>query len=161
MSSDERPPSKSQVKRDLLTLQDLAEAVAKLTPTELDGLRLPLRFRAALNDYNALSNLPAKRRQLQFLGKLLREVHQEPLHEAVARGRGKAAVNTRTLKLAEQWRTRLLKDDEGWRAWCALHGESADLRSQLVDARIERERGAAGPQAKKLFGAVLSALQQN
>ena len=65
------PPSKSQVKRDMIGIQKLGEDLTTLGKKQLDKLPISDSLRAALNEYSRLPNShEARRRQLQFIGKV-------------------------------------------------------------------------------------------
>ena len=60
-------------------------------------------------------------RQLQYVGKLMREVDDAPLREAVAESKLGSARDTLMLHEAERWRDELVADDEAltrWRTTC-------------------------------------------
>lgn len=69
-----RPPSKSQRKREATALQDLGERMVKLTPAQLQRLPLPDDVRDAVRAAHAMPQRGARKRQLQFIGKLMRRL---------------------------------------------------------------------------------------
>jgi len=69
--------SRSQRKRDSTALQVLGEQLASLAPPQWDGLPLPPELRSALEEYRRLSNREARRRHLQYIGRLMREAQKE------------------------------------------------------------------------------------
>ena len=100
--------SRSAKKRQSSALQDLGAELTKLPVNELDRLPLTPDLLEALRLYARISNREGKRRQLQFIGRLMREVDAGPLAEAIeARKNGQQADAAR-LHLAEQWREKLL-----------------------------------------------------
>ncbi len=84
--ADQHPfrPSKSQLKREATALQTLGERLVALPMVQLDNLPLPLDLRDALLLARRISSRSAKRRQLQLVGKLMRQVDVDPIREALA-----------------------------------------------------------------------------
>ena len=91
-------PSKSQRKRDMHALQDLGEQLTGLSPARLDRLPLPENLREAIDMAARMKRGEAQRRQLQYLGRLMRSVDAGPIREALAsleiedRARARAAT---------------------------------------------------------------------
>ena len=84
--------SRSAKKRQSSALQDLGAELTKLPVNELDRLPLTPDLLEALRLYTRISNREGKRRQLQFIGRLMREVDAGPLAEAIeARKNGQQA----------------------------------------------------------------------
>lgn len=69
-----RPPSKSQRKREATTLQDLGGALVKLTSTQLKQVPLSDELLAAIKAAQTMPQRGAHKRQLQFIGKLMRRL---------------------------------------------------------------------------------------
>src|SRR3954453_7971311 len=102
------PPSKSQRKRAMHDLQALGERLIALDPARLAQLELPERLADALVQARGITRHEARRRQMQFIGKLMRDVDPEPLKAALARWQqGPDADRARFAQL-EQWRDRML-----------------------------------------------------
>src|SRR5215510_178786 len=71
------PISKTQRKRQMLKLQALGEALTVLTEAQLAELELPERLLDALVAAKRVQKFGARRRQLQYIGRLMREVDAE------------------------------------------------------------------------------------
>ncbi|WP_276818914.1 ribosome biogenesis factor YjgA [Mailhella massiliensis] len=69
--------SRSQKKRDSSALQEVGERLAKIPAVKRARLPLPEDLRDALDEYDRLSGHEARRRQLQFIGRLMREAGEE------------------------------------------------------------------------------------
>ena len=140
--------SRSAKKRQSSALQDLGAELTKLPVNELDRLPLTPDLLEALRLYARISNREGKRRQLQFIGRLMREVDAGPLAEAIeARKNGQQADAAR-LHLAEQWREKLLSAAEAdvedlLAAFPWPDAEAAgrpELEKLLAEARKEDDR---------------------
>jgi len=75
-------PSKSQRKREVHALQELGEELVKLSPHRLTLLPLPSELLQAIKEAQMLSSHGAIRRQLQYIGRLMREIDVEPIQAA-------------------------------------------------------------------------------
>ena len=143
---DERP-SKTQRKKASHDLQDLGEALVALPDDRLDGLAVDETLIEAIREYKRTRTHEGKRRQMQYIGKLMRRTDPEPLREAVAAmqlGRAKDAL---ALHEAERWRTELIADDAALTRWTADHPE-ADLQQLRSLVRAARKDAAAAPEQR-------------
>jgi len=70
------PPSKSQRKREATALQDLGEHLVKLTSAQLNTVPLPEELLAAVRMAQAISQRGGRKRQLQYIGKLMRRLEE-------------------------------------------------------------------------------------
>ncbi|NCN88565.1 MAG: DUF615 domain-containing protein, partial [Gallionella sp.] len=70
----ELPPSKTKVKKQMHDLQDLGKQLTELPKEKWRALDLPEALLEALADYKRISKFGAQKRQLQYIGKLMREV---------------------------------------------------------------------------------------
>jgi ribosome-associated protein len=133
-------PSKSQLKRESHELQRLGEALAQLPDDRLGPLALPEALYDALLEYRRTRSHEGRRRQLQYVGKLMREVDPAPLRDAVAASRLGSARDTLRLHEAERWRDALLAGaDDALTRWLNEHpaADAQRLRSLLRAAQRE------------------------
>jgi ribosome-associated protein len=105
---------------------------------------MPDSLRLALQELKRTRSHEGRRRQLQYVGKLMRRADAQPLREAVAAQQLAPARETYALHEAERWRDRLLASDEDLTEWLALHPESdaQALRTLIRNARREAPEGA-------------------
>ena len=76
-------PSKSQRKREALALQELGETLVTLKPAQLDKIPLPEELREAVLAARQINQHGARKRQLQYIGRLMREIDPEPIRAAL------------------------------------------------------------------------------
>src|SRR5689334_5658675 len=76
-------PSKTQLKQQMHDLQALGQQLAELPAERLRDIELPERLRDALDEFKRTRSHEGRRRQLQFIGKLMRGVDPEPLRAAL------------------------------------------------------------------------------
>lgn len=138
-------PSKSQRKRDSHALQTLGDDVAALPASRLNALALPESLREAIREFHRTRSHEGRRRQMQFIGKLMRQVDPGPLQEAVDNFKLGGALDALALHQAEQWREELLADDNAVTRWVAEHPgtEVQPLRALIRHARLEVRPDAA------------------
>jgi len=105
--TDTELPSKSQRKREMRALQDLGVQLAALSSGQLEKMGLPEALAAALADAQRFAGKhEALRRQMQYVGKLMRAVDPEPIRARLDALRGVAAS-----EIARQHRLERLRDD--------------------------------------------------
>ena len=121
-------------------LQELGEAVASLPPDRLDKLKIDERLRDAIDELRRTKSFEGKRRQVQYIGKLMKFEDPEPLREAVASYRVGSATDTLALHQAEYWRDQLLADDDALANWVKDYPATdvQQLRSLVRAARKEK-----------------------
>ena len=142
-SSDEAegfdlPPSRSEKKRQSIALQNMGEELTRLGPQEVKNLDLPADLKEALQLYARIGDHEGRRRQMQFIGRVMREIDPAPIRAMLDARREVSAAATAALHQAEQWRDRLLTADQG---------ELASLVETLLTARALPEQDAEEPEA--------------
>jgi ribosome-associated protein len=146
-------PSKSQRKRDVTALQELGRELSELSKAQLGELELPEKLHQALLDYQTITAHEGKRRQYQYIGKLMRDVDAEPLREALDRFTGDSKAEVGDMHLAERWRERLLSE-EGVLGEFANTYPGTDLQQLRVlvrNAKKERETTKPPRDFRKLY----------
>ena len=108
----EAAPSRSAKKRQSLALQNLGEELTRLAPAELRDFDLPPDLLEALALYARIRDHEGRRRQMQYIGRLMRETDAERLRAALAARREAVSADPARLHLVEQWRERLLAAPE-------------------------------------------------
>jgi ribosome-associated protein len=151
-------PSKSQRKRESTALQDIGADLVKLPPERIRGLDLPEALRAAVLEAQRIRSHGALRRQMQFIGKLMRSIEAEPITEQLAVVRGESEQAKARFHTLERWRERLLADDAAVTEWQAAHPESdvQQLRQLIRNARKE----AAEQKPPRAYRALFRLLSQ-
>ncbi|MFI4930078.1 MAG: ribosome biogenesis factor YjgA [Burkholderiales bacterium] len=132
-------PSKTQLKQQMHALQQLGQSLTAMPAERLNGLQLPERLREAIDEFKRTRSHEGRRRQLQFIGKLMRGVDAEPLLAAVATERLGPAVQALRLHEVERWRLELVNDDDASLRWSRAHpgSDAQRLRALVLAARRE------------------------
>lgn len=123
-------PSKSQKKRDMDALQALGQELAALSAERLKKLPMPENLLAAILEWQRFSKHEARRRQMQYIGRLMRDVDPQPLQEALDAIKGVSAAENARMHRLERLRERLLEDEQ-------VLGEIAD---EYPGANLQRLR---------------------
>jgi ribosome-associated protein len=150
----DQPPSKSQLKRDAHALQQLGVALLEVPEQDWHTLNLPESLVIALREAKRTPSHGARKRQLQFVGKLMRDIDPEPVQRYFEQLR----LNTRQLAqrqhACEDWRERMLaQGDSAIDAYLDDH-PAADrqyLRQLVRQAKKELADNKPPKSARALF----------
>lgn len=142
-------PSKTRLKNQSHELQSLGQALADLSSEALAGIDLPEALRDAIAEYRRTKSHEGRRRQMQYVGKLMRSADEEALREAVAAATLGTAQSALALHEAERWRAELIADDGALDRWLQAHPETdtQQLRSLVRAAR--RDAAGLAPEARQ------------
>jgi ribosome-associated protein len=157
-------PSKSALKRQMHDLQALGQELSELPESRVDKLELPEALRDALAEYRRTRSHEGRRRQLQFVGKLMRHADEASIREAVAAYKLGSAKETLALHEAERWREELLADDDAVTRWLSRFPETdaqqlrSLVRAARKDAKAEAPEQRRGRSYRELFQLVKAAL---
>jgi ribosome-associated protein len=138
-------PSKSRRKSDALALQALGAQLVGLHRTQLDQLPLPETLRDAIDAARHIRGHEGRRRQLQYIGKLMRNVDAAPIRARIDGWQSVAVEETARLHLLERWRERLLADPAAL-SELADTCPGADMQQvRTLIRNVERERSQNRP----------------
>lgn len=154
-SAADEKPSKSARKREMLALQELGEAIVKLSDGELALIPLQGELAAAVAIARRINNSnEGLRRQLQFIGKLMRQGDISAIEAAYRELQNGRQLLNQQFHLLEQLRDRLLAEGLGAMNEVLERYPQADRQHlrQLINAAL-KERAAEQPPAaaRKLF----------
>ncbi|MGQ7845340.1 ribosome biogenesis factor YjgA [Granulosicoccus sp. 3-233] len=154
--------SKSQRKRDADAIRELGAHLADLGATELATIPLPDDVLSAIHELQRIKAHGARKRQLGFLAKRLRQIDIEPVDAALEKLRQAARANTINLHRVEQWRDRLLGEVENESEKDALtaflgeyvHADRQQFRHLQRQALAERKSQRPPAASRQLFKAI-------
>ncbi len=132
--------SRTDLKKESDALQKLGESLLTLRADLLNGLQLPDKLVEAVAEAKRITNFEGKRRQLQFVGKLMRKLEAQTVQAIKAaletQQKGSASEKER-LHVIETWRDRLIDNDEALAVWMTTFPEtdSQQLRALIRQAR--------------------------
>ena len=145
--------SRTKKKEEVEELQRLGAALVALPARELDALDLPAVLLAAVREAQRITSHGAKRRQVQFIGKVMRKVDPAPVRAAVAAISGLSAAARARQKRLEQWRERLIADDAALTEFAGAHvgADLQGMRTLIRNARKEIAQSKPPRAQRELF----------
>ncbi len=147
-------PSKSQLKRESLALQDLGAELVKLPESQLAALDLPENLRDAIELARRITSHGAQKRQRQYIGRLMHDVDAEPIRALLEQLRGSDRVSKARFQETERWRDRLIAEGDTALAEFLERRPEADrqhLRRLISEAAEEAAAGRPPRHARELF----------
>ena len=151
---EEEGKSKSQVKREMHELQKLGEELVSLSAAARAKVPLDDELKDALQLADKLSNKrEALRRHIQFIGRLMRTRELEPIEQALAVLRNTNQAATRQFHKVEQWRDKLLADNDTVTDFIAAYPDVdvQQLRQLIRNAKKEQEKQQPPKYYRELF----------
>ena len=132
--------SRTDLKRESDELQELGKELLSLRADLFEAVGLPDKLVDALAEAKRITNFEGKRRQMQYVGKLMRKLEPELVdaaRQALEEQHKGSATEKLQLHLAEQWRDRLIADDDALAPWMAEHPttDTQQLRALIRQAR--------------------------
>ncbi len=144
--NDEIQISKTERKRRATRLQQLGRTLTELSAVQLATIPASLKLKAAIQDYQRFPSNEAKRRQLQFIGKLVRDEDAESIELALARLAGTSALAQYEFHQLETWRDRLVEEPGSLTEY--LH-EHPTIDRQALRHQIQRVHRAKNEQQRR------------
>lgn len=150
---DEDFISKSQRKRDSTKLQRLGEELVRLPADQLARMGLPEDLLQAVLECKRLTRHEAIRRQMQYIGKVMRHLDATPIAEHLERLQAPSRRQTALFHVAERWRDEILAGDEAMARFAVEFPgiDEAKLRTLAETARHERNAGRTPKAFRLLF----------
>ena len=161
------PPSKTQLKAEADEKQALGEALLTLRPDLMARLDLPEKLLQAIGDAKKITSFEGRRRQIQFIGKLMRPLDDEPIRDAIDEQANGSAQLTLQLHLAEQWRDKLIASDDTLGIWLDTYPatDAQQLRALIRQARKDAlpekpEKSGEAPRHGKSYREIFQLVRQ-
>ncbi len=161
--------SRTDLKRESTELQKLGGDLLELRSDLLERLALSDKFKDAIADAKRITNFEGKRRQMQYIGKLMRLLEPDVLEDVKKaldeQANGSAADNL-ILHQSEIWRDRLITDEAAAEQWIMKNPgtDTQQLRALIRQARkdaVPEKPGAAvrhGRAYREIFQLVRDAM---
>jgi ribosome-associated protein len=132
--------SKTELKRESTELQKIGEALLTLRADLMEGLPLSEKLTDAIAEAKRITNFEGKRRQMQFIGKLMRGLDDETLQvvrDALEAQQKGSARDAQSLHEAEKWRDDLIAREDALDQWLREYPETdtQQLRALIRQAR--------------------------
>ena len=139
--------TRTDLKRESTELQTLGEALIGLRKGLMMPLNLPEQLIEALAEAKRITNFEGKRRQMQYIGKLMRKLQLaqpeslDAIRAALVEQHSGSAASALSLHQAEQWRNDLIAKDERFGDWVTAYPstDTQQLRALIRQARKDAE----------------------
>ncbi len=161
---DDLPKSKSQRKRDMTALQDIGAELESLPKDRLARMPMPEALADAIHAARKITSHEGKRRQMQFVGKVMRGLDDDEIatiRAALEGFKGTSKAETARMHLIERWRELLLADDDALTKFLGEHPsvDVQSVRNIIRNARKEKELAKPPKYFRELFQAIKTALE--
>lgn len=160
MEEDEGP-SKTKRKQAMDALQKLGVEIVALNKSQIDQLNLPEQLLDAVLEAKRLTQHEAIRRQMQYIGKIMRGVDPEPIQQQLDAWNGVSRQATAHMHHLERWRERLLADDTALSEFLSAHPgcDAQQLRTLIRNTRKEQAANRPPASYRALFRWLREALR--
>lgn len=150
---EELPPSKTKIKKQMHELRDLGKELTELGKDQLAQLDLPESLRDAIREMKNINKFGAQRRQMQYIGKLMRDVDTAPILAKLDVWKGTSQQHIGYMHQLERWRDRLLESDGALTELLAAHpqADAQRLRTLIRNAQKEMEAGKPPKNFREIF----------
>ena len=155
--------SKTRRKQDMHALQSLGETLARLPGEQLSRLDLPDSLRDAIVQARQISQRGALRRQLQYIGRLMRDVDADHIRNQLESVQAGAVKDVAILHRAERWREQLLNDEDSLAKFVSAFPSTdiQKLRTLLRNTKRETEQQRPPRHFRELLRAIRQTLLDN
>ena len=152
--------SKTQLKKQSKDITSFGQAITLLNQNQLEQLNLPSDINNAIEDYKNIKSLSAKKRQLLFIGRLLRSTD---LHEAFIQYeaiKNHSQLANQQFHLVEQWRDKLIQSPDAITEFINQFPKTdvQQLRSLIKNSINEIEKNKPLKSSRSLFKIIQSIL---
>ena len=137
--------SKTELKKDSKKVQAFGKSIGDLSFDQIKSFDLPEAILNAIKEYKSLKSNAAKNRQVQYLGKLLREIDLTSAYQTMDQLKNGSQIEIRKSHIVEEWRDRLIRDKD---ALTELIHKFPDIDRQLIRQLIQntiKEREKSKP----------------
>ena len=147
------PISKTKLKREADAAQDIGKKLIDLSKDKLLKLSLPEALFDAVIEAKRLTANGAVRRQLQYLGRLMRDVDAAPILEQLQKWEGKNTEENAYFHGLERWRTRLLTQPGAVAEFLKTYPQVDIQQMRTLIRNAQREEAAQKPpkSSRELF----------
>ena len=153
--------SKTKRKQQMLELQDLGEELVALSKDALKKTPMSDELREAIKEYQRIPTHGAHRRQLRFIGKIMRSEDTAPIIEKLKQLKGSSTAATALLHRIERYRNEMIAKDEAITQFLSgfPNVDAQPLRALVRNARKEAEQSKPPKAYRELFQLIKSALE--
>ena len=156
---DDEILSKTRKKALSHALQKLGTELVELSKERLDSMALPEDLAQAVREARRITAHEGRRRQMQYIGKLMREIDPAAIQERLDAWRGQSKAEIARQHGIERMRERLIEDDAALTEFAAKHPgiDLQALRGLIRNARKETAEGRAPKAFREIFKVIRDA----
>ena len=154
---NEIPLSKSELKRQMKAIQVLGEQLVELSSAQLETLELPSTLRHAIDRAKHITKREGLRREMQFIGKLMRHIDVAPIEHFLATLNNTKQEANEAFHEIENWRDKLLQDPDTLTEFIGKHpNEDHQTLRQIIR---NHHKAKTDVQRKKYYRALFQELK--
>ncbi len=155
-------PSKSQLKRDMIALQKIGQQLVEASVERVNRIDLPENLKIAIDECRKIKSREGKRRQLQFIGKIMRNLDQNDLdtiNKAIESWQGQSKAEIAAMHAIEKQREKLITTDSALTEFLANYPQidAPHLRNLIRNARKEHAEGKSPKAYREIFQVIKQA----
>ena len=134
-------------------LQKIGVRLVELNADHLAQIELPEHLLEAILEAQRIRDFEGRRRQMQYIGKLMREVDTAPILAKLDAWKGKSQHHIAYMHQLERWRDRLMENDSALTELLAAHpqADAQRLRALIRNAQKEMEAGKPPKNYREIF----------
>jgi ribosome-associated protein len=159
---DENIKSKTQLKQEADDIQALGIEISKLPEKKILALSLSEDAKEAIIFYQNIKKNSAKRRQAQFIGKVLRNLDLEDVKKELFEIKNTSLLSIKIQHEAESWREKLLSDSESLSQFIdTFSPDLGNLNQIVLNAKKELTSNKKGKNYRNLYRLILESLNNS
>lgn len=145
--------SKTKLKAEADAMQAIGKKLVDLPKDKLLKLNLPEALFEAVIEAKRITANGAIRRQMQYLGRLMRDIDPAPIVDQLQRWEGKHNEENARFHGMERWRTRLLSDAQAVSEFLMRYPQADSQQLRTLIRNVQRDEAANKPpkSSRELF----------
>lgn len=159
---DDSPPSKTRLKAEADAAQEIGRQLVDLPKDKLKKLPLEEALLDAIAEAKRITSNGAIRRQMQYIGRLMRDIDLAPIVEQLQKWEGKHQEENARFHHMERWRTRLLEDARVLELFIAEFPRTDVQQMRTLIRNAQKEAAANKPpkSSRELFKMIREVMEQ-
>ena len=151
--------SKTRKKAQMHALQKLGIELVDLSKERLASMQLPETLVEAIREAQRITAHEGRRRQMQYIGRLMRDIDPAPIQERLDAWRGQSKAEVARQHGMERLRDKLIADDSALTEFAQKHPEVdlQALRNLIRNARKEAAEGRPPKSYREIFKVIRDA----
>lgn len=151
--------SRTRIKKEATELQKLGEKLISLSHDQLTAVDIPPELKEAVKAVRSITSNQARRRQIQYIGALMRKIDIEPVEQALSYVEAGISLKKKTDTEQTQWATALMAGDDSPYETIMERYPNAD-RQKLHQLIRNTRKLKETPNAKKALKALISYINE-